>query len=85
MVREVMEKHNATREEMANMSKGGLPSKTGVPTSCFTPPGRVVAEAKATVAISAATTEQDSAVFVSHLPETLTSSLCVSVNTSFGV
>lgn len=84
MVRAVVEKHNATSEEMANKLKAGSPSKVGSPPA-LTPPGTVMAEANATVAMSAATTEHDSDVWVSHSPPALINSVCWTVKTSFGV
>ncbi|PON94970.1 hypothetical protein TorRG33x02_091690 [Trema orientale] len=85
MTTEVTEKHKATSDEMAKTSKAGLPSRVGLPLVSLVPPGTVVEVAKATVAMRAATTEQDSEVFVSHSPPALTSSPCVSVKRSFAV
>ena len=85
MTRAVTEKQSATSDEMAKTSNAGWFSSVGVPISCLTPPGTVVALAKATVAMSAATTEQDSEVLVSHSPPSLTRSLWVSVNISLEV
>ena len=62
----VTETHSATSEEMAKMSNAACFSRIGVPLFSLTPPGKVVDAAKATVAMSAATTEQDSEVLFSH-------------------
>ena len=85
MTRAVTEKQSATSDEMAKTSNAGWFSSVGVPKSCLTPPGTVVALAKATVAMSAATTEQDSEVLLSHSLPSLRRSLWVSVNISFEV
>lgn len=85
MVKDVMEKLKATREEMIKMSKAASPSNVGVPCPSFTPPGRVVAEVKATAEISAATIEHDSDVLVSQFLASSTRFVCVSVKPSFGV
>lgn len=61
------DEHRATREATVKMWKKGLSCWRGRPESWFEPPGMAVEVVKATVATRAATTEQDSAVFVSHL------------------
>ena len=71
----VTEKQSPTREEMANTSNAGWPSSGGWPSS-LVPPGTALAVAKETPATSAATTEQDSDVSLSHSLLSLTSSLC---------
>lgn len=83
--RAVTEEQRATSDEMVKMLNAGFPSKVGTPIPSLTPPGTVDDVANATVAISAATTEQDSEVLLSHSLPSLTGSLCVSVNISFGV
>lgn len=83
--RAVTEEQRATSDEMVKMLNAGFPSKVGTPIPSLTPPGTVDDIANATVAISAATTEQDSEVLLSHSLPSLTGSLCVSVNISFGV
>ena len=85
MTKAVTEKQSAMSDEMAKASNAGWFSSVGMPLSCLTPPGTVVALAKATVAMSAATTEQDSEVLLSHSLPSLTRSLWVSVNISFEV
>uniref|UniRef100_A0A7N2RF77 Uncharacterized protein n=1 Tax=Quercus lobata TaxID=97700 RepID=A0A7N2RF77_QUELO len=56
----VMEKHMAMSEEMAKMVSIEWLSRIGFPFSSLMLPGTVVDEAKATVAMSAVKTEQDS-------------------------
>ena len=73
----VMEKHNAMSEEMAKMVSIEWLSRFGFPFSSLMLPGIVVDEAKATVAMSAATTEQDSEVLFSYSPPYLTKYSCV--------
>ncbi|KAI4301207.1 hypothetical protein L6164_034508 [Bauhinia variegata] len=70
----VMEKQSATSEVIANTLNAGWPSKFGSPVSLL-PPGTWLDVAKETPAMSAATTEQDSAVLFSHSLPSLTSSL----------
>ena len=60
----MMEKQRVTSEEMAKMVSIEWLSRFGVPFVSLMLPGIVVDEAKATVAMRAATTEQDSEVFV---------------------
>ena len=81
----VTEKQRATKEETAKVSKAGLSSRVGVPLSSLTPPGTVADVAYATVATSAATTEQDSEVLVSQSLASLMRPLCDSMKTSFAV
>lgn len=81
----VTEKQSATSEVIAKTSNADLPSSVGAPVSFLTPPGTVLAVAKATVAKSAATTEQELDVLVSHVPPSLTKVLCDSVKISSGV
>lgn len=85
MTTEVTEKQRATSDEIANMRNAGWRSSMGLPLSSLMPPGTVAEVAKATVAISAETTEHESEVALSHLPPFSTSSLCDSLKTSFGV
>ena len=85
MTTEVTEKQRATSDEIANMRNAVWRSSIGLPLSSLIPPGTVAEVAKATVAISAATTEQESDVALSHFPPFSTSSLCDSLKTSFGV
>ena len=70
----VTEKHRATSEVTAKTSNAGCVSRVGVPLLSLIPPGTAVDVAKATVAMSAATTEQDSEVLFNHSPPLLTSS-----------
>ncbi|RYQ81980.1 hypothetical protein Ahy_B10g100561 [Arachis hypogaea] len=56
----VTEHARATSDAMANTLNAAVLSNVGTPVSSWTPPGTVVEVAKATVAIRAATTEQDS-------------------------
>ena len=77
--RAVTEEQRATSDEMAKMLNVGFPSKVGTPIPSLTPPGTVDNVPNATVAISAATTEQDSEILLSHSLPSLTRSLCVSV------
>ncbi|CAK7346528.1 unnamed protein product [Dovyalis caffra] len=85
MTTEVTEKQRATRDEIANTLNSGRFLRTGEPLSSLFPPGTAADVAKATVAMSAATTEQDSEVLASHSPPLLTSSWCEIVNISFEV
>ncbi len=85
MTKAVTEKHSATSDVMAKTSNAGWFSRVGVPLSSLMPPGTVVELAKATVAMSAATTEQELEVLISHWLPSLTSSLWVSVNISLEV
>ena len=85
MTIEVTKKQRATSDEIANMRNVGWRSNIGLPMSSLIPPGTVAEVAKATVAVSAATTEQKSDVALSHFPPFSTSSLCDSLKTSFGV
>ena len=85
MTKAVTEKQSATSDDMAKTSNAGWFSRVGVPLSCLTPPGTVVELAKATVAMSAATTEHELEVLVSHLLPSSTSFLWVSVNISLEV
>jgi hypothetical protein len=73
-MRDVTEEQRATRDEMANAWKYGVCPRIGYPESCFGPPGTVLADSKATVAMRIATTEQDCEVFISHLRPSFTSS-----------
>lgn len=83
--RAVTEEQRATSEEMAKALNAGLSPRVGAPLSSLTPPGMVAEVANATDAMSAATTEQDSEVLVSHSLPSLISGLWVLMNTSFGV
>lgn len=83
--RAVTEKQRAIKDAMQNTENAGSSARTGVPEVSLTPPGIVADVANATVAINAATSEQDSEVFVSHALPSLTSNLCVSVKICFGV
>lgn len=82
---DVTEEHSAMSEAMAKMSKAGKFSRVGLPVISLMPPGTVVAVAKATVAISAPMTVQDSEALVSHAAPAFTSSLWVSLKMSFAV
>ena len=81
----VIEKQRATRDAIAKAPNAGSFIRTGLPVSSVTPPGMVAEVANATVAISAATTEHDSEVLVSHSLPSLTRVLCVSVKICFGL
>ena len=81
----VMEKHKAMSEETAKMVSIEWLSRFGFPFSSSMLPGIVVNEAKATVAMSVAITEQDSEVLFSHSPPRLTKFSCVSLKISSGV
>ena len=70
--------------ETAKMMKAFSTVKIGYPLSPF-PPGTVMAAAKTTVAMSAATTEHEFAVSFIHFSPSITRSLCASVNTIEGV
>ena len=72
---EATEQQRATIDEMAKVLNSGLFSRIGVPASSWKPPGTLVEEEKATVAISAATTELHSEVLFCHSPAALTRSL----------
>jgi len=72
---EVTEQQRAMRDEMAKILNSERYSRVGAPVSSLKSPGTVVDVENATVAISAATKEQDSAVFFSHSPPLLRSSL----------
>lgn len=72
---EVTEQQRAMRDAMAKALNSGLSSRVGEPVSSLKSPGTLVDVEKATVAMSAATKEQDSAVFFSHSPPLLTRSL----------
>lgn len=85
MITEVIEKQRATRDETANTLNAIWFAKNGVPVCSAFPPGTLADVAKATVAMRAATTEQDRDVLVSHAPPLLTSSWCDLLNISFGV
>ena len=85
MVNEVIEKHSAINDEIANTSKAVSFSSFGFPDDSSTPPGMEAEVAKATAAMRAATTEHDSEVFTSHLAPWIMSSSCVSVKISSGV
>ncbi|XP_019172842.1 PREDICTED: uncharacterized protein LOC109168280 [Ipomoea nil] len=65
--RAVTEKPRAMSDETANASKAGWPLRMGRPVLSSTPPGMVADVANATVAISAAMTEQELEVVTSHL------------------
>ena len=81
----VMEKQRATSEEIAKMVSIEWLSRFGVPFVSLMLPGIVVDEAKATVAMRAATTEQDSEVLLSHSPPSWTSFSWCSVNNCAGI
>ena len=81
----VMEKQRATSDEMAKMVSVDWPSRFALPCCISMSPGIAVDVAKATVAMSAATTEHDSAVLSSHSPPFVTKSSCVSLKISSGV
>ena len=81
----MMEKQRVTSEEMAKMVSIEWLSRFGVPFVSLMLPGIVVDEAKATVAMRAATTEQDSEVLFSHSPPLFTNCSCVSLKIFFGV
>ena len=81
----VMEKHKATSEETANTVSSGWFSRFGIPLFSLMFPGIEVDAAKATVAMSAATTEQDSEVLFSHSPPFLTNSSWVLLKISSGL
>lgn len=78
---EVTEEQSATSDGRANELKTGLFSKVVWLLPSLMPPGTVVDEAKATVAM----TEQDLEVLLSHSPPALKTSVWVSVKTSFAV
>ncbi|RDX77179.1 hypothetical protein CR513_42735, partial [Mucuna pruriens] len=82
---EVMEQHRAISDDMPKTLNSGLSSRVGMPVLFWTPPGTVLDVAKATVAITAATTEHDSEVLFSHSPPLLTRPSCVSLKISLGV
>jgi hypothetical protein len=69
----VTEKQRPITEDIANASNAGLPSNAGSPVSLLVPPGTVLDVAKETPARSAATTEQDSEVSLSHSLPSFTS------------
>lgn len=70
--RAVTEEQRATSEEIAKALNAGSYSKVGCPLPSLIPPGTVAEVANATVAMSAATTEQDSEVLASHsLPSSM--------------
>ena len=75
MTKAVTEKQSATSDDMAKTSNAGWFSRVGVPLSCLTPPGTVVELAKATVAMSVATTEHELEVLVVREINTLRSFL----------
>uniref|UniRef100_A0A7N2MDP1 Uncharacterized protein n=1 Tax=Quercus lobata TaxID=97700 RepID=A0A7N2MDP1_QUELO len=81
----VTEKHRATSEVTAKTSNAGYVSRYGEPLPSLIPPGIAVDFAKATVAMSAATTEQDSEVLLSHSPPSWTSFSRCSVNNCAGI
>ena len=81
----VMEKQRAMSEKTAKMVSIVWLSRFGAPFVSLKLPGIVVDEAKATVAMRAATTEQDLDVLFSHSPPCLTKSSCVSLKISSGV
>ena len=85
IINAVTEKQSATSEVMANSSNAGWPSKVGLPVSLLLPPGTVLDVAKATPAMSAATTEQDSEVSLSQELLLSTSCWCSSEKISTGV
>jgi len=78
----VTEKQRPITEDKANASNAGLPSNAGSPVSLLLPPGTVLDVAKETPARSAATTEQDSEVSLSHSLPFCTSSSCDFLNNS---
>ena len=81
----VREKQSETNEATANTLNEGSPSKVGLPVWSLVPPGTVVDVAKETPAMSAATTEQDSEVLLSHSQPSLTCCLWLSMKISPGV
>ena len=83
ITKEVTEKQRETNDEIANTWNASSFPRTGFP--CSVLPGIVAEVAKATVAISAATTEHESEVLSSHFPPSFTRSLCVVVKISFAV
>ncbi|KAJ9689139.1 hypothetical protein PVL29_014674 [Vitis rotundifolia] len=83
ITKEVTEEQREISDEIENTRNAGSFPRTGFPLSM--PPGTVADVAKATVAISAATTEHDFEVSFSHPPPRSTSALCVSVKTSTAV
>ncbi|KAI5409052.1 hypothetical protein KIW84_054750 [Lathyrus oleraceus] len=78
----VTEKQRPITEDIANASNAGLPSNVGSPVSLWFPPGTVLDVAKETPARSAATTEQDSEVSLSHALPSCTSVACEFLNNS---
>ncbi|KAF3658269.1 hypothetical protein FXO38_13304 [Capsicum annuum] len=82
--RAVTEKQRETSDAIENTSKAGSCSKCGLPLSSA-PPGIVADVVNATVAISAATTENDSAVLVSHSVPSTSNFSCVSSKIRLGV
>lgn len=74
MMSAVTEKQRPMSEAMANASKAGWPSSSGLPFSV--PPGTELDVAKETPAIRAATTEQELEVSFSHSELSFTRSLC---------
>ena len=84
-MRPVTEKQRAIKAVMAKASKAGLSLSVGTPLSELMPPGTVDDAVNATVATSAATTEHDSEVLVSHSLPSLVRFLCDSKKRSFGV
>ena len=85
MTREFTEKHRAMSDEMENTLNAGLRSRVGVPFPSLMPPGTVADVAKATVAMSAATTEHELEVVLSHALPFFTSSSCFSVKICLAV
>lgn len=84
MAKEVTEKKRATSDVIPSIVNASWFSNLGFPLSSFMPPVMAVEVAKATVAIRAATTEQDSEVLVNHLPPSFTSFLWLWVKISYG-
>ncbi|KAK4265161.1 hypothetical protein QN277_026247 [Acacia crassicarpa] len=85
MISAVTEKQSAISAVTAKRSNGCSPSSFGLPVLSSVPPGTWLDVAKETPATSAATTEQDSDVSLSHSLLFLTRSLCFSVKICSGV
>ena len=83
MTVEVTEKQRAMSDEIAKIWKAGCCSRIGFPLPSLVPPGTAVDVAKATVAMSVATTEHEVAVLVSHSPPIFTRSWCSRVKICF--
>ena len=83
--RAVTDKQRASSDEMVKALNAGLSLKTGEPVLSSSPPGTDADVAKATVAMSAATTEHDSEVLTSQLLPSFRRSLCEVVKISCGI